>query len=80
MLLLNQALMMLWEAILENMTLAIVLALILLMSWIYWMVAGKRKILAHQMAALSAVVIAVIGFFVLPHHIFPIESGNPDSI
>lgn len=43
MLFLNQAFMMLWEAILENATLVSALLLILLAAWIYWAVAGRHK-------------------------------------
>ncbi len=43
MLLLNQAFMMLWEAILENATLVIALVLILLVAWVYWVAVGRSK-------------------------------------
>ncbi len=66
MLLLNQALMMLWEAILENATLVIALMLILLGAWGYWAAIGRSKQLAHRLAGISALVVATIGFFVLP--------------
>lgn len=66
MLLLNQAFMMLWEAILENASLVVTLLLMLLIAWVYWAVIGNRKRLAHRLAALSAIVVAVIGFFGLP--------------
>ncbi|MBO1530507.1 hypothetical protein J3492_04690 [Psychrobacter sp. F1192] len=66
MLLLNQAFMMLWEAILENATLVIALVLILLVAWGYWVAIGRSKQLAYRLAAISAVVVAIIGFFALP--------------
>ena len=66
MLLLNQALMMLWEAILENAMLVGALLMILLLAWGYWMVAGKNKQLTHRLAIMLAIVVAVIGFFTLP--------------
>ena len=66
MLLLNQMFMMLWEALLENATLVIVLLLILLVAWGYWVTIGRSRQWKHRLTALSAVVIAVIGFFTLP--------------
>lgn len=66
MLLLNQAFMMLWEAILENASLVIVLVLMLLITWVYWAVMGNSKRAASRPAAISAIVVAVIGFFGLP--------------
>lgn len=66
MLLLNQAIMMLWEAILENAMLVSALLLILLAAWTYWAVAGRHKKLAYRLAGMLAVMIAVIGFFTLP--------------
>ncbi len=66
MLLLNQALMMLWEAILENATLVIILLLILLVAWGYWAIMARKKQLMPRLAALSAIMVGVIGFFTLP--------------
>ncbi|WP_201555496.1 hypothetical protein [Psychrobacter sp. 72-O-c] len=66
MLFLNQAFMMLWEAILENATLVSALLLILLAAWIYWAVAGRHKKLAYGLAGILASAIAVVGFFTLP--------------
>lgn len=66
MLLLNQAFMMLWEAILENATLVIALLLIFLAAWGYWGVKGRHKKLAHRFAGVLAAIVAVIGFFMLP--------------
>ena len=66
MLLLNQAFMMLWEAILENTTLVIALLLILLISWGYWAMTSVHKKMAHRLAMVLAVGIAAIGFFTLP--------------
>ncbi|WP_350561015.1 hypothetical protein [Psychrobacter sp. CAL346-MNA-CIBAN-0220] len=66
MLLLNQAFMMLWEAILENATLVSALFLVLIAAWIYWAVVGRYKKLAYGLAGMLAGVIAVIGFFTLP--------------
>jgi hypothetical protein len=66
MLLLNQALMMLWEAILENATLVTALLLILLVAWGYWGVAGRHKKMAHRLAMMLAVAVAVLGFFTVP--------------
>lgn len=66
MLLLNQAFMMLWEAILENATLVIALMLLLLVAWGYWIAAGRNKQMASRLAGLLAIVVAIIGFFMLP--------------
>ena len=66
MLLLNQALMMLWEAILENAMLVAVLLLVLLVAWGYWIAAGRHKQLTHRLAIMLAVLVAIIGFFTLP--------------
>lgn len=66
MLLLNQALMMLWEAILENAMLVTVLLLVLLVAWGYWVAAGRYKQLSHRLAIILAIVVAIIGFFTLP--------------
>lgn len=66
MLLLNQAFMMLWEAILENATLVIALMLLLLVAWGYWIAVGRNKKLAYRLAGLLAIVVAIIGFFMLP--------------
>lgn len=66
MLLLNQALMMLWEAILENATLASALLLTLLVAWGYWGIVGRHKKPAYRFAGMLAGIIAVIGFFTLP--------------
>ncbi len=66
MLLLNQALMMFWEAILENAALVMALLLLLVVAWGYQIVAHRRKPLAHRLAVILAVVVALIGFFALP--------------
>ena len=66
MLLLNQALMMLWEAILENATLVIALIMVLLVAWSYWIAAGRKKQLAYRLTGLLATVVAIAGFFMLP--------------
>ncbi len=66
MLLLNQAFMMLWEAILENAMLVSVLLLILLVAWGYWVAVGRHKQLTHRLAIMLAVLVAIIGFFTLP--------------
>ncbi|MGM8909491.1 hypothetical protein ACS8FB_05160 [Psychrobacter sp. 1U1] len=66
MLLLNQAFMMLWEAILENATLVIMLLLVLLVAWGYWVIKGRHKKLAYRVAGVLSAIVAVIGFFVLP--------------
>ena len=66
MLLLNQAFMMLWEAILENRTVVITLLLILLIAWSYWIAAGREKQLAYLLTGVLAAIVASIGFFMLP--------------
>lgn len=66
MLLLNQAFMMLWEAILENATLVTTLLLVLLIAWGYWIIKGRQKKLAYRVAGMLAAIVAVIGFFGLP--------------
>ncbi|MDN6276842.1 hypothetical protein [Psychrobacter sp.] len=66
MLLLTQALMMLWEALLENSTLVIVLLLILLIAWGYWAAMGRTKRMMYRLATLPAIVVALSGIFILP--------------
>jgi hypothetical protein len=66
MLLLNQAFMMLWEALLENATLVSILLLILLVAWGFWAMVGRDKKLTHRLAILLAIAVAIIGFFMLP--------------
>lgn len=66
MLLLNQAFMMLWEAILENAILVGVLLLLLLVTWGYWGIVGRRHQLTYRLAGVLAAITAVIGFFALP--------------
>lgn len=66
MLLLNQAFMMFWEALMENATLVIILLLILLLVWGFWATTGRSRQMRHRLATLLAVVAAAIGFFALP--------------
>lgn len=66
MLLLNQALMMLWEAILENAMLVSVLLLLLLASWGYWGVVGRHHKLRYRLAGVLAALTAGVSFFALP--------------
>lgn len=66
MLLLNQAFMMLWEAILENAMLVGVLLLLLLVTWGYWGIVGRRHQLTYRLSGVLAAITAAIGFFTLP--------------
>ena len=75
MLLLNQAFMMLWEAILENAMLVGALFLLLLVTWGYWGVVGRRHKLLYRFASVLAALTAGIGFFTLPL-LFNASLGN----
>lgn len=66
MLLLNQAFMMLWEAILENAMLVGALFLLLLITWSYRCVAGRHQKLAYRFTSVLAAITAGVGFFTLP--------------
>ena len=66
MLLLNQAFMMLWEAILENAMLVGTLFLLLLITWSYWGIVGRHQKLAYRFTTVLAAIAAGIGFFTLP--------------
>ena len=71
MLLLNQAFMMLWEAILENAMLVGALFLLLLITWSYWGIAGRHQKLAYRFTSVLAAITAGIGFFTLPLFFIP---------
>ena len=61
-----QMLMMLWEAILENGLLVVILLTLLIMPWLYWLIKNRQKTFNHRRSAWIALGIAILGFFFLP--------------
>lgn len=67
MLLIYQAMMMAWEAVLEYYGLLLVLLTVFVAAWLFWLLGGNRPPLQrHRMSLLLAAVVAGVGFFVLP--------------
>ena len=61
-----QMLMMMWEAILANKLLVVLLQAVLIAPWLFWLINSRQTAFNHRMSLILAGIVAILGFFLLP--------------